>query len=57
MFKSREYVFTIKTYFKELLIELRLNSYKVRIIFVVYFRIRVKWTFWAGTSPIVLNLV
>ena len=50
LFDPREYVSSHRTYFEEILLELRINSYKVGIIFAVYRRMRSKWTYWAGTS-------
>ena len=48
--QSHVIFFSHNTYFKELLLELRLNYYKVGIIFYMYQIMREKWKSWAGTS-------
>ena len=40
--------FAQATYIEELLLNLRLNSYKVGIVFATYHRMRAKWTCWDG---------
>ena len=44
------HVFAHNTYFEGILLELRINSYKVGINFATYRRMIAKWTSWAGTS-------
>ena len=41
--------FSHNTYIEKLLLELRLNSYKVGVICSMYRRMREKWTSWART--------
>ena len=50
LFNSKCYFFSHATYTKDLLLNLRLNSYKIWIIFDTYLRMRVKWTCWAWPS-------
>ena len=38
-------------YFNDILFELRLNYYKVGIVFDTYQRMIAKWTSWSGTTP------
>ena len=51
--QSQVFYFAQNTYFKDIFLELRINYFKVGIIFATHWRLRLKWTCLDGTYQMI----